>query len=155
MKEVVLGNDGDFSEKNLVDRYETYLANSLGNMLSRTVTMVVKYFGGVAPQFSAPHKDEQDEAVIARMNKLADHFEVGMGKVEINECLDEIFGILGQCNLYIDHKKPWALAKENKLDELANCLAVLLEALRLVNYFLIPFMPGTTEKIWKILKIDY
>jgi methionyl-tRNA synthetase len=155
MKEVVLGNDGDFSEKNLVDRYETYLANSLGNMLSRTVTMVVKYFGGVAPQISAPHKDEQDEAVIARMNKLADYFEVGMGKVEINECLDEIFGILGQCNLYIDHKKPWTLAKENKLVELGNCLSVLLETLRLVNYFLIPFMPNTAEKIWKILKIDF
>ncbi len=156
LREVPFGLDGTFSEETLVSRYNSDLANDLGNLLNRTLTMVEKYFGGVVPKVSSfvvrPSslvKDLQDEAL-----GLADELEKAMPQLDFAGALTKIWEIINVANKLIEDSKPWALAKEKKTDELSSLIYSLLETLRIVSLSVYPFMPGTTKGIMSQLGID-
>ena len=151
LRETAFGQDGIFSEEALILRYNTDLANNLGNLLSRTLTMGEKYFeGSVPPGVSLKSKSHLREGVDA----LAPALTRLMEKLAFSEALAEIWTLVDQANRYIEEKAPWKLAKENKKDELAAVLVELHEVLKAVSQAIWPFMPATGEMIWTQLGLS-
>src|SRR5690606_15593961 len=97
--------------------------------------------------------DDEDQAVMNSLNALETQIEKSMQGIQIHQALEHLWNHLSLCNKYIDLSAPWTLAKENKIAKLGNCLVILLESLRVVNYFVAPYMPATSEKIFKVLNI--
>ena len=151
LREVSFGNDGNFSEEAMVARYNTDLANTLGNLVNRTITMVGKYFNGV---ISNPKTNEPiDDDLIKTAIELKSIVDEKMNELRISEALDNIFELLRNCNKYIDETTPWTLAKEEKFDRLQTVLYNLLESIRIATVLLQPFIPDTTKRIFEQLNI--
>jgi methionyl-tRNA synthetase len=150
LREMKLGEDGDFSLNRLKERYDKDLANDLGNLLQRVLTMTEKYFFGAVPKPSAASEglDELCEQDIWRDYHLA------MDNLAFNEALDIIWQVIGSANQLIDKAKPWRLAQEKKLERLADVLYNLLETLRQLGWLLLPILPETAEKIWQQLGLQ-
>ncbi len=152
LREVSFGSDGNFSEEALIARTNADLANTLGNLLNRTIAMTNKYFDGV---ISNPKINEEiDTELINKASNLKLVVDKNMEKLYINDALEEIFNFLRECNKYIDDTTPWVLAKEEKLERLQTVLYNLLESIRISSVLLTPFMPTTTEKIFKQLNTN-
>ncbi len=147
-REVPFGVDGDFSEKALVVRYNTELANDLGNLLNRTLTMLEKYFEGKVPQ-PGDSKDEFRDMMEKSGARTVEYYN----KYEISSALSEIMKSVGNANRYIESSAPWKLAKENR-EKLKEVLYDLIEAIRIITLLLAPFMPQTAEKIWEQLGLE-
>lgn len=150
LREVPFGNDGNFSEEALINRTNTDLANVLGNLVNRTVSMSHKYFEGIIlnPKTDEPLDNELKTSVL----DLKDIVEEKMNALKVNEAIEEIMEVLKKCNKYIDDTTPWSLAKdETKKDRLATVLYNLLESIRICAILLSPFIPTTSEKIFNIL----
>jgi len=153
LSEMPYNADGSISYDNVLARYNNDLANNLGNLVSRTHAMTVKYFGGVipAPTETEPLDEELREAVkvgIEKSKALTDGFHIA-------DALDEIFIMLRRANKYIDETMPWALAKdESKKDRLGTVLYNLLETIRVGAVLLTPFIPKTAENIFSQLGTD-
>lgn len=152
LREVPFGSDGVFSNEALIQRINSDLANDLGNLVSRTVAMIDKYFGGVIPGHRT--QVEFDSELQAMLSELPEKVEDLMDKLQFSTALSEIWRAISRTNKYIDETMPWVLAKsdENK-PRLAAVMYNLAESLRIVSILLQPFMPETPEKIWQQLGI--
>lgn len=152
LREVSFGSDGNFSEEALIARTNADLANTLGNLLNRTMAMTNKYFDGVIS--NSKLNEEIDTELINKASNLKSVVDKNMKKLYISDALEEIFNFLRECNKYIDDTTPWVLAKEGKLERLQTVLYNLLESIRISSVLLTPFMPTTTEKIFKQLNTN-
>ncbi|MBQ8472503.1 MAG: methionine--tRNA ligase [Bacilli bacterium] len=149
LREVPFGSDGTFSEELLITRYNTDLANTVGNLVNRTLSMLTKYFDGVIEKSDV--KTEFDEDLINLVTKTEEKVNNYMEKLEIPEALDSIFDIFRRCNKYIDETTPWILAKEENKDKLKTVLYNLLESIRIGAIFLNSYLPETSKEILRQL----
>ena len=152
LREVSFGSDGNFSEEALIARTNADLANTLGNLLNRTIAMTNKYLDGVISNSKV--NEEIDTELINKASNLKSVVDKNMEKLYISDALEEIFNFLRECNKYIDDTTPWVLAKEEKLERLQTVLYNLLESIRISSVLLTPFMPTTTEKIFTQLNTN-
>lgn len=154
MREVPFGVDGDFSIKALVGRINSDLANDLGNLLSRSVSMIEKYTGGVIPGPIEAKDRAEFEVNIKRMfSELASDFDKSMEALDFYNALSKVWAVVREMNAYVDKAAPWKLAKEGDKDALSNVLYALAEGLRIIAVYVSPFMPGSADRIWAQLGI--
>ncbi len=156
LREVPFGSDGNFSEELLINRYNTDLANTVGNLVNRTLSMLTKYFDGNIVKSDA--RTEFDSDLIKLVTSTKEKVESYMDKLEIPEALDSIFEIFRRCNKYIDETTPWILAKEENKDKLKTVLYNLLESIRIGAILLNAFLPDTSKEILRELntsKVSY
>lgn len=148
LREMALGADSSFSNEIMINRINSDLANGLGNLVSRTVAMADKYFGGTLP--ADREAGDFDAELIAEAEELRAKVDEFMDKTQINNALAEIFKVVSRANKYIDETAPWVLGKdESKKARLATVLYNLLETIRIVSTLLSNFMPTTMPKVWK------
>ncbi|MFH0868925.1 MAG: methionine--tRNA ligase [archaeon] len=147
LREVPFGEDGDFSEKALINRINTDLANSLGNLLSRTLTLIEKFSDGKVPKGSSVSSD-LDLQFADKFRHASKHLE----NFEFHHALERIWDFVNHVNKHINDEKPWELAKDPKLkSKLYNVLYNCSESLRLISALIWPFMPETADTIAKQL----
>lgn len=145
MREMALGADSSFSNEIMINRINSDLANGLGNLVSRTVAMVEKYFGGTLP--TDRESGEFDDDLIKTATELRAKVDDFIDKTQLNNALAEIFKVVSRANKYIDETAPWVIAKdETKRARLATALYNLLDTIRIVATLLSAFMPTTMPK---------
>lgn len=148
LREMALGADSSFSNEIMINRINSDLANGLGNLVSRTVAMADKYFGGTLP--AEREEGDFDAELIAEAEGLVAKVDKFMDNTQINNALAEIFKVVSRANKYIDETAPWVLGKdESKKARLATVLYNLLETIRIVSTLLSNFMPTTMPKVWE------
>ena len=146
LHEIPYANDGTLTYELLIERINSDLANILGNLVNRTISMANKYFDGTVSNKNVT--EDFDKELISMINNLEEKVEKKMNNLEIGAALDEIFDVLRRTNKYIDETMPWALAKDDtKKDRLETVLYNLLESIRVCGIFLSPYLPDTSEKI--------
>ena len=148
LREMALGADSSFSNEIMINRINSDLANDLGNLVSRTVAMVEKYFGGTLPVDKK--SDPMDDDLISMATALRAKVDECMDNTTLNIALAEIFKVISRANKYIDETAPWVLAKDDaNKPRLAAVLYNLLEAIRISTSLLSAFMPTTMPKVWE------
>ena len=147
IREFPLGSDGNFSNETLITRINTDLANDLGNLVSRTVSMVIKYFGGTLP--TEREAADVDGELLAMAGGLRETYAALMDKFAPQQAMAEVMKVIARANKYIDETAPWQLAKdEANKTRLATVMYNLLEAIRICTVLLQPVMPASCEKIF-------
>ena len=154
LREYTFGQDGVFTNEVMLKRMNYDLANDLGNLVSRTVSMIEKYCGGKIP--AATTNDEIDDDLKAIATGAAAKVEAQMDKFAFNMALEEIWILVRRANKYIDEKAPWVLAKdEAKKAELDTVMHNLAEAIRIISVLIYPFMHTTSKEIRKQMGLWY
>lgn len=153
LREIAFGQDGNFTNEALIQRINSDLANDLGNLVSRTVGMIDKYFGGKLP--ADREATEFDASLMETAKAVALKTEDLLDKMLFSDALAEIWTLIRRANKYVDETQPWILAKdEEQKTKLANSLYNLAEAIRIVSVLIQPFMPNTPKLIWEQLGIN-
>ena len=153
LSEMPYANDGTISYENIITKYNSELANVLGNLLNRTVSMSNKYFDGVVTK--PTEMDELDKELALEAEKTVSAVEKAMDSYKTSDAVDAIFNFARRCNKYIDETSPWALAKdESKKERLSAVLYNLIEGLRFIAVLIEPFMPETNKNILAQINCD-
>lgn len=154
LRELPFGQDGTFSPESFVERTNYDLANDLGNLLNRSVSMINKYFDGVVPvELAEP--TEFDESLRSVMTATVQKYEESLEKMQFSITLSELWSLVSRTNKYIDETSPWVLAKEDAdRGKLASVMVHLVQSLRHIAVMLQPFMPESPEKIMEQLGLD-
>ena len=152
LREIQLGQDGNFSRDALISRINSDLANDLGNLLHRTLNMIGKFQGGKVyiPKITR----EVDNSLITDAKETLAFYSEAMGSMNLSEAVKKVWTFISRANKYIDETKPWALAKDESLkEELSATLYNLAASLRLISVMIEPYMPAAAEKIWNQLAL--
>ncbi|MBR5222448.1 MAG: methionine--tRNA ligase [Clostridia bacterium] len=153
LAEMPYGSDGNITIENLIKRYNTDLANNLGNLVNRTVTMTKKYFDGIIPAPTAP--EALDDELKAMAEKTYADVCAQMDTYHIADAVETLFALYSRANKYIDETAPWVLAKdEAKKERLGTVMYNLLEMIRLGAILTAPFMPATSDAIFSQIGCD-
>ena len=150
LHEIPFANDGTITYDLIIERINSDLANILGNLVNRTISMVNKYFDGVVP--SSKYREQIDDELISLALKTPEIVTEHMDELKVAAAIDDIFELLRRCNKYIDETTPWILAKdETKKDRLGTVLYNLLESIRIASVLLSAFLPDTSKEIFNQL----
>ncbi len=153
LREINLGQDGNFSRDALIKRINSDLANDIGNLLHRTLSMVTKYRAGIVPP--AAQQDETGGRLVADGENTVAEYEKSMESYALSDTIKLVWSFIGRANKYIDESQPWVLARDEadraKLDTVLHNLA---ESLRVSAVLISPFMPQTAPRIWSQLGLD-
>lgn len=142
-----IGKDGNFSDEDFKEKVNVDLANNMGNLLNRTLSMLVKYFDGeVKPEF----KGNNPINALGVIDKVEEHFD----RFEIQEAASEIVALLDETNKYVTDSAPWTLAKEGKMTECGQVLVNVLETMCIVSALIYPYCPNLARKMANQLKFD-
>lgn len=148
-KEFAFGSDGRFTPELFAERTNVDLANNFGNLLSRTVSMIIKYFDGVVPELKNPGVLEENIRVLTE--KTISQYEAFMDDLKISEGLQCVIDLLNAGNKYIEETQPWVLSKEGKIDELKNVMAVLVNTIAVSTKLLSPVLVDSADKVYASL----
>lgn len=152
MREIPFGQDGDYSNTSLVNRINGELANGLGNLVSRTLGMIEKYFNSKIPTPS--EFDEIDKEIEKKALHTAEKVGREIENIEYSKALTTIWEFIGDVNKYVDDMHPWTLAKDGETERLSTVLWVLVESIRVINILISPFMPKTSTLIFEKINPD-
>ena len=153
LREVSFGSDGVFTPEAFVDRTNFDLANDLGNLVNRTISMINKYFDGVLPSYSGA-LNALDTSLETAVSEEVEKYEQAMDNAQFNRALQSVWTIVSRSNKYIDETTPWALAKDDeKKSELGNTMVHLAENIRIIAVLLKPFLPHGPKEIFRQLNI--
>jgi methionyl-tRNA synthetase len=165
LRESSFGSDGDFTWENFIKRYNSDLANDLGNLLNRTLGMANKYLDGIVakpkPAKKIPSEDKiLKETALAALKKIRTEMDYRKsGDINFHKALQGVWEVIGTADKYIDSSAPWKLAKEGKREEIARVLYNVVDELRNIAILVAPFLPDTSRKIWQQLglgkKLDW
>lgn len=153
LKEIEFGRDGDFSEIRFINILNADLANDLGNLLNRTLGMVMKYCKGVGPQLSAADISEANP-LKTKGEDLSDRVSQAFEGLRFHQGCEEIFTLVRTSNKYIDESAPWSLYKAGKQNEVEQILYSVLESVRLAAYLLSPIIPNLSSQIYQQLGFE-